>query len=276
MDNLSAYKIASSVVASMMAALWLSSLVSRDASIVDRFWGAGFVLLSWAVFVFMPNQHSTSTLLLALVTIWGLRLSVYIHLRNRGHGEDYRYAQMRSNHGSRFWWYSFLSVFCLQGVLMLLVASPVVFVISQPEKAPTNSWAAVGALCWLTGFVFEAGGDWQLSRFKANPKNKGKLLTTGIWSLSRHPNYFGDALQWWGFGAFALSYGFKGTLTLIGPVVMTIFLRKVSGVDLLEKTLKSSKPGYENYIASTPAFLPGRIFWSALIVTAGAAYWIFA
>ncbi len=276
MDYVSAYKIAAAVTGSLMGALWLCSLLSKDASIVDRFWGAGFALLSWAVFLFVAQHHPTSNLLLGLVTIWGLRLSIYIHWRNRGHGEDYRYAEMRAHHGKRFWWYSFLSVFCLQGILMLVIAAPLIFVISQSDPTPTTSWAAVGTIFWITGFIFEAGGDWQLSRFKASSENKGKLLTTGLWSITRHPNYFGDALQWWGFGAFALDYGISGAATLIGPIVMTIFLRKVSGVDLLEKALKTTKPGYEEYMTNTPAFAPGWRFWAALTGLAVTGFWGFA
>ena len=276
MEFFSAYQIATAVVGSLMFALWLCSLLSKDASIVDRFWGAGFAILSWAIFLNIPEDHPTSHLLVTLVTIWGLRLSLYIHMRNNGHSEDYRYAEMRVHHGSRFWWYSFLSVFCLQGFLMLVIAAPLVFVISQINSAPTKSWTAVGIIFWMTGFIFEAGGDWQLSRFKAAPGNRGKLLTSGLWSLTRHPNYFGDALQWWGFGAFALDYGWSGAATLIGPIVMTLFLRKVSGVDLLEKTLKTTKPGYQAYMTNTPAFMPGWRFWVALTVLAVTGFRAFA
>jgi steroid 5-alpha reductase family enzyme len=276
MDFFSAYKVAAAVAGSLMTSLWLCSLLSKDASIVDRFWGMGFVLMSWAIFLVCPQNHPSTSLLLGIVTIWGLRLSIYIHTRNRGHGEDYRYRAMRANHGARFWWYSFLSVFCLQGVLMLVIAAPLIYVISQTAPASTTAWAAVGTIFWVTGFIFEAGGDRQLSRFKANAENKGKLLTTGLWSITRHPNYFGDALQWWGFGVFALDYGISGAATLIGPIVMTIFLRKVSGVDLLEKALKNTKPGYEAYMANTPAFAPSWRFWAALIAISIGGFWAFS
>lgn len=269
MTLLSAYQIAASAVFSLMTALWICSLISRDASIVDRFWGAGFVLIAWALYLATPQITSPMTLLTIIISIWGLRLSLYIHLRNRGHGEDYRYVEMRKHHGKNFWWYSFLSVFLLQGALMLIVAAPVIYVLSAAREDSISFITWTGAWIWLVGFIFEAGGDLQLSRFKKSPLNKGKLLTTGLWSITRHPNYFGDSLQWWGFGLFAVSaLELAGIMTLIGPVVMMLFIIKVSGVALLEKNLKTSKPGYEQYIAATPAFFPKWRFWAFLIAGA--------
>lgn len=257
MTFVAAYQVAFSVVVSLMFALWLCSLLLKDASIVDRFWGFGFVLIAWTLGIMQVSPNHLQALLIALVTIWGLRLSIYIHLRNRGHAEDYRYQEMRRKKGRHFWWYSLISVFFLQGVIMLIVAMPVIFVLAQdPQEHGWSLYAGVGFLIWATGFVFEAGGDFQLSQFKKDPANKGKLLTTGLWSLTRHPNYFGDACQWWGFGMFAWSYGMVGVLTFVGPVCMTFFIRKVSGVDLLESSMKIKKPGYAAYIARTPPFFP--------------------
>jgi steroid 5-alpha reductase family enzyme len=259
------YCLAALVVLVMMTGLWLLSLRAKDASIVDRFWGMGFVLVAWALSFEQSQFTPVKALLVTCVSIWGIRLSLYIHVRNKGHGEDKRYVAMRLEHGDRFWWYSYISVFLLQGLIMLIVSAPVIFVISSPEAVALTTFTWVGFLLWAVGFVFEAGGDWQLTRFKSRPENRGKLLDTGLWSLTRHPNYFGDALQWWGVGCFALSYGTTGWLTLFGPLLMTLFIRKVSGVDLLEKDLKSSKPGYAEYIASTPPFLPKLKFWVVLI-----------
>lgn len=269
MDLMSAYEISAAVVFSLMASLWLCSLILRDASIVDRFWGAGFVLIAWAVAIVTPKLTHSMALLLGLVTLWGLRLSLYIHLRNQGHGEDYRYVEMRNHHGKNFWWYSFFSVFALQGTLMLIVASPLVYVLSKPRETNISSISWAGALVCLVGFIFEAGGDFQLTRFKQNPENKGKLLSTGLWSITRHPNYFGDTLQWWGFGLFAVADGSLGGIAaLVGPLVMTLFIIKVSGVALLEKNLKSNKPGYAEYVARTPAFFPRWPFWALLVLAA--------
>ncbi len=268
MDLVSAYKIAASATFAMMTSLWICSLPIKDASIVDRFWGAGFVLIAWVLHLTVPSaEHNvTRAVVLALVTIWGLRLSLYIHVRNRGHGEDYRYAEMRRHHGSRFWWYSFLSVFSLQGILMLLVSAPIILVMSNPEVSKLTHFGVAGFLVWIVGFVFEAGGDWQLTQFKKNPANKGQLLRDGLWSVTRHPNYFGDALQWWGLGIFAIPYGTFGIVVLAGPLLMTLFIRKVSGVDLLEKSLANRKPGYEDYVRSTPPFLPSLKFWLGLTI----------
>ena len=277
MNLFDAYQIAFSTVFSLMAALWLCSLILKDASIIDRFWGFGFVLIAWVLALLLPAQalSTTQTLMVVIVSIWGIRLSLYIHFRNQGHGEDYRYQEMRQHHGKNFWWYSFLSVFSLQGILMLIVSAPLVVVMSQPQVGEFTAFGIAGSVLWLVGFIFEAGGDWQLSSFKKNPANKGQLLRTGLWSLTRHPNYFGDSLQWWGFGCIALPYGTIGALSLVGPLVMTLFIRKVSGVDLLEKSLSNSKPGYQEYIASTPPFFPVRRFWITLIILVLAALLIF-
>jgi len=235
--------------------IWIISVVKKDASIVDRFWGLLFVFLSSGFWIVSDQNHWRPTLLLILVVIWGVRLSTHIHLRNRGHAEDVRYRRMRDKHGSSFWWYSLFSVFFLQGLLALIISSPLIVVQMLPTSMSFLWSDAVGLSFWIIGFIFEAGGDWQLKRFKADPENKGQLLKTGLWSLTRHPNYFGDACLWWGFFFFAIGSA-VGWLTIIGPITMTLFLRYVSGVSLLEKDLKKSKPGYEEYIKNTPAFFP--------------------
>jgi steroid 5-alpha reductase family enzyme len=259
-----AYLVSSSVVFSMMTAVWLCSVVLRDASIVDRVWGLGYVLITLTLAGLKPSLNTAQQALTLMVTIWGLRLSLYIHFRNQGHPEDYRYAAMRLIHGERFWWYSYFSVFLLQAVLMLVVSMPLIWIMSHGDNPPSQRAILGPVIVWLTGFVFEAGGDWQLQRFKADPNNRGKLLKSGFWSWTRHPNYFGDALQWWAFGGLACTLGPGGLATLVGPAVMTLFLRKVSGVDLLEKTMRTAKPGYEDYIKSVPAFLPRWPFWVCL------------
>lgn len=266
MSFLVAYEIAAATVFSLMICTWMLSLKMKDASVVDRIWGLGFVLIAWVLMANIDHPSMVRIILTSCISIWGLRLSLYIHLRNRGHSEDKRYVAMRREHGEKFWWYSFLSVFSLQGVVMLIVSAPVVFVLSRESSDDFTSFSKIGLMLWFVGFCFEAGGDWQLSRFKSNSANKGKLLTSGLWSLTRHPNYFGDALQWWGIGCFALAYGWPGYCTLIGPAVMTGFIRKISGVDLLERDLKTSKPGYAEYISSTPPFLPGLKFWAVLLL----------
>lgn len=238
--------------------VWLVSLLTKDASIVDRFWGLLFILLSTGYLIIAEESGWRAVLVTGLVAVWGLRLSIHIHMRNRGEGEDYRYKMMRQSNGSRFWWYSFFSVFALQASLAIIISIPLLLAvfIGGPREVLWSD--LVGISLWLVGFVFEAGADWQLRKFKSDPKNKGKLLTTGFWSLSRHPNYFGDACLWFGYFLLGLSAPF-GWLGAIGPVIMFLFLRYVSGAALLEKGLKKSKPGYEDYERNTPVFFPK--FW---------------
>lgn len=243
------------VVFSLMTVLWLVSLAIKNASIVDIFWGTGFVLVSWITFLqHAENAAPRALLLLGLVTVWGLRLSLYILSRNLPKGEDFRYAKWRQEHGKTWWWRSFFQVFLLQGVLMLIIATPLIVALSQVEQLPLGWLDVTAGLLWLVGFIFEAGGDWQLARFKSNPANKGRLLTSGLWRYTRHPNYFGDAAQWWAFYLFALLAG--GWWTIFSPLIMSLLLRNVSGVALLEKTLVDSKPGYRQYVESTNAFIP--------------------
>lgn len=254
MPFLSAWLTAGIIILVLMTLLWLLSLYLKNSSIVDIFWGTGFFLSYWiTAWSIGENLPIRAILLGALTTIWGLRLSVYIFLRNHGQPEDFRYAAWRKEAGSAWWWRSFFKVFLLQGVILWIVATPLL-ITQAGDDTPLNLLDLVGALVWLTGFVFEAGGDWQLSRFKANPANKGKLLTSGLWSLTRHPNYFGDAAQWWGFYLISLSNG--GWWTIFSPVIMTFLLMKVSGVAMLERTLTKTKPGYEEYIARTSEFFP--------------------
>lgn len=241
----------------LMATVWIASIPTHDASLVDRFWGAGFVLLAW--WYFLQDDSSAAgnwlaRLVLALVTLWGLRLSLHITWRNWGHGEDSRYAAMRQAGGPTWRLQSLFTVFGLQAMLLWIIATPLYVAITS-DRAPFLPVAAVGAACWLVGFIFEAGGDWQLARFKANPDNRGKVLDTGLWRYTRHPNYFGDAMCWWGFYLLAAAVG--GWWTIFAPVVMTVLLMKVSGVVLLEKTLVESKPAYREYVRRTNAFVPG-------------------
>jgi len=188
------------------------------------------------------------------VALWAVRLAGYITWRNHGQGEDYRYKAMRRAIGPKFWWFSLFSVFGLQAALCFTISQPL---LAAQTGGPDHFTAQdiAGGLVWLTGFLFEAIGDLQLSRFKSNPENKGKLLTTGLWRFTRHPNYFGNAAMFWGFWLIAASTT-GGWKTIYSPALMTFLLLKVSGVALLETGLKKRKPGYESYIASTSSFFP--------------------
>jgi len=242
------------IILALMTILWLVSLVQKNSSIVDIFWGTGFVITAWLYFALTPDGFLLRKLLIALlVTVWGLRLSIYILWRNLGKGEDFRYQVWRKAAGAAWWWRSFLKVFLLQGILMWIISAPLLA--AQFHSAPDRLTVLdfLGAAFWLIGFFFEAVGDLQLSRFKADLANRGKVMDRGIWRYSRHPNYFGDAAQWWGFYLIAAACG--GWWMVFSPVLMTFFLLRVSGVTLLEKSL-ASQPGYEVYIKTTSAFIP--------------------
>lgn len=252
--------VGSLVISLFMVLMWLVSRKMNDVSIIDRVWGINFILIALTYAALTPAFYWRNILVLVLVTVWGLRLSAHIHMRNRGKPEDIRYQRIRGNYGSSFWWKSLFVVFFLQGALALLISAPILWVFKNPPGSIFGIWDLLGISAWATGFYFEAVGDLQLLQFKKDPNNRGKLLTTGLWSLTRHPNYFGDALQWWGFFFFAMALPL-GLMTAIGPIVMGLFLRYVSGVTLLEKDLKVSKPGFEEYIKNTPAFIPNlRLF----------------
>jgi steroid 5-alpha reductase family enzyme len=255
MSLLGIFGVTGLVILVLMTMLWLLSLRLRDASIVDIFWGAGFVISVWIYYMLTPDGYPARKLLLAiLVTIWGLRLSIHIGLRNLGKGEDPRYQKWRQEHGHKWPLRSLFQVFLLQGFLMWVIGAPLLAGQYFPEP-PRLTWLdSLGAAVWLVGFFFEAAGDWQLTRFKANPANKGKLLTSGVWRYTRHPNYFGDAAQWWGFYLIAVANG--GWWTLFSPLIMTLLLRFVSGVALLESSMRSARPGYAEYVATTNAFFP--------------------
>lgn len=254
MSFLSLYLTIGLVIFILMILLWLLSLKLKDASIVDIFWGTGFVITFWVSYLLVQNSSARILLLGSLVTIWGLRLSIHIYQRNHNQPEDFRYAKWRADAGASWWWKSFFKVFLLQGILLLIIAAPLIAVNSSTPTPLQCNCDLVGAGLWLIGFMFEAGGDYQLKKFKQNPNNKGKLLTTGYWSVTRHPNYFGDAAQWWGFYLIAFSAG--AGWTIFSPIIMTYLLLKISGVAMLEKTLKETKPGYADYIKRTSAFFP--------------------
>lgn len=247
--------VAGLTVAVFVTVLWLVSLLLRDSSIVDAFWGVGFVASALSVAAAAPSALAPRSWLLGvLVLVWGLRLSHYIFWRNKGKGEDYRYRKWREEAGAAWWWRSYFKVFLLQGVVMWLVAAPVVAVVGRASQRPLNWVDALGAAVWLVGFFFEAAGDWQLARFKADRENKGKLFTGGVWRYTRHPNYFGDAAVWWGHYLIAVASG--AWWTIYSPVLMTFLLVRVSGVSMLESAMRDSKPGYREYIESTSAFFP--------------------
>jgi len=250
-----AYVTALLIILGLMTVLWLVSLLLRNSSIVDIFWGAGFVVANWIFFLLTPQGAVERKVLIGvLVSLWGLRLTLHILWRNWGKPEDFRYQKTREDSERIWWWKSWFQVFLLQGGLMWIISAPLLAANMSPSSRGLALLDYLGAAVWLVGFFFEAAGDLQLASFKADPRNKGKVLDHGVWRYTRHPNYFGDAAQWWGFYLIAAAAG--GWWTIFSPILMTVLLLRVSGVALLEKTL-DKRPGYKEYVESTNAFFPG-------------------
>jgi steroid 5-alpha reductase family enzyme len=246
---------ASFLIWTLVSFLWIWSVLIKNVSIVDIFWGFGFVIVN-VLYVFnLEVINPRNLLLLILVSIWGLRLTIYLAIRNIGKGEDYRYQQFRKQYGeNRYWWFSYFQVFLLQGALILIVSIPLLAIHTSNSSGELYWLDYISIIIWLIGFSFEAGGDYQLYNFKNNTKNKGKVLNTGFWKYTRHPNYFGDSAVWWSFALFSIAAG--GYWQVIGAIIMTLLIIKVSGVALLEKTLNITKPKYKEYIEKTNSFLP--------------------
>jgi steroid 5-alpha reductase family enzyme len=243
------------IILIMMSLLWIVSVIVKNVSIVDFFWGLGFVITCFFYFLKTDGSDIRKIILVTMVTIWGLRLSIYIAWRNKGKGEDFRYRQFRKNYGeNRYWWISFFQTFLLQGILLWLISAPLLGSQYHGGNYPLGLPDLIGIFFWLTGFIFEAGGDFQLAKFRSDPKNKGKVLNTGFWRYTRHPNYFGDAAVWWGYSMICLSSG--SYVPVLGSLLMTGLIIKISGVALLEKTLVEQKPQYKEYIEKTSAFIP--------------------
>ena len=241
-------------VLALFTALWLVSLALRNSSIVDMWWGPGILLIGAAYAITSKSEGERDSVVLVLLTAWALRLAWHIGARNIGHGEDFRYAKWRRERGASWWWFSYFKVFVLQAVIAWIVSMPLYYAITSPTPVAFNAWDVAGGITFVVGYVFEAVGDDQLRRFKNNPDNKGRVLDSGLWRYTRHPNYFGEAVLWWGFGLFSVATG--GYAGLIGPAIMTFLLIRVSGVALLEQTLTSTKPGYVEYIRRTSSFFP--------------------
>lgn len=246
---------AAAFVAAYMVSFWIASLIKRNASIVDIGWGPGFAGIALIAAAVGDGWAGRRLLLLALTALWGLRLGAYLFWRNHGQPEDYRYVAMRRHHGERFPWVSLYTVFALQGAIMWVVSLPVQVAAAAPVPAHWTLLDGLGALLWCLGFFFEAVGDAQLARFKADSANRGKVMDRGLWRYTRHPNYFGDFCVWWGLYLVALSA--PGTWwTAVGPALMAFMLMRVSGVPMLERSIAKRRPDYEEYARRTSSFFP--------------------
>lgn len=232
---------------------WIVSLLKRDVSIVDSTWSLMFLAMACVYVLAAAQTTPRGLLMMAMVAAWALRLSLYITWRNWGEGEDRRYRAIRRSNEPHFAFKSLYLVFGLQGLLAWFISLPLLAAASG--TAPLGVIDAVAITVWLTGFILEAVGDAQLAAFKANPQNKGKVLDSGLWRYTRHPNYFGECVIWWGYYLLALAAG--GWWTLPAPLLMTFLLLRVSGVTLLERDIGERRPAYRSYVQRTNAFIPG-------------------
>jgi steroid 5-alpha reductase family enzyme len=234
---------------------WFISLAYRNVTIVDSLWGMGFVLIAWLTFFMSDGFYDRRLLMAVLVSLWGLRLSLYLSWRNWGKGEDHRYGSWREKSGDRFWLVSLFKVFILQAIFLWIIS--LALQSGQTALKPNSLiWLDIlGATMWAIGFIFETVGDWQLARFKADPANKGRVMDRGLWAYTRHPNYFGECLVWWGIFLIALSAP-GNWWTILSPIIVTAVLLKMTGIPLTEKALVENRPGYGDYIKRTSAFVP--------------------
>jgi steroid 5-alpha reductase family enzyme len=238
--------------------LWLVNVRIKDPSFIDSLWALGMVLIAWSSFLFTGARGMHALLLTGLCTIWGLRLGIYLLWRWRRNGPDRRYVTMMGlAQKDRGWGYaraSLLLVFALQLPLQFIVCLPVQ--LGQIPAPHALGWLAwLGAIVALKGIAFESIGDFQLVAFKANPANAGKVLQTGLWRYTRHPNYFGDALVWWGLWLIAADTGL-GVWSLPGPILLTFLLTRWSGMPTVEGRMRRKKPEYEAYVQRTSGFIP--------------------
>jgi steroid 5-alpha reductase family enzyme len=234
--------------------LWfVVSLIKKRNDVADVAWGLGFVIMAWASYFLSNNSGTRGLLVNILVSVWGLRLAWHIYSRNKGKKEDYRYFAWREEWGKWFYLRSYLQVYLFQGLLLFLIVLPVL-IINKNSETVFGFLDFLGVAVWLFGFFFEAVGDMQLKNFIKNKENKGKIMESGLWSYTRHPNYFGEVTQWWGIWILALSTP-NGLLGIVGPITITFLILKVSGIPLLEKKM-SENPEFEDYKKRVSMFFP--------------------
>ena len=238
-----------------MCFMFVIALIKKDNSIVDIGWGIGFIIVALVTLFYFGYERRSQKLVTFLTIIWGLRLSLYILLRNWGKPEDFRYAKWRKDWGTNVVISSFFQVFMLQGCTMFINTLPIVIVNSAPYIVYPHlrSLYPLGCTTFLIGFLFEAIGDWEMYMFKTNPHKHG-VMNEGLWRYTRHPNYFGEAMQWWGVFIIAIPSGLW-YISLIAPVTITFFLLRVSGVTLLEKKYEGND-AYTLYKRTTSSFVP--------------------
>ena len=256
MFDWSLYLYGLAVTSVLVLTTWVVSIVKRDVSIVDSIWSLMFLAMAYTYAgpAWLNGEPSArALLLLLLVSAWALRLSIYISWRNRGEDEDRRYRAMRRRHEPGFALKSLYLVFGLQGLLAWFISLPLLAAASG--TAQLGVFDAIAVVIWLIGFGFETVGDAQLAAFRARPQNRDRVLDSGLWRYSRHPNYFGECAIWWGFYLLAVAAG--GWWSFPAPLLMTLLLLRVSGVTLLERDISERRPAYREYVQHTNAFIPG-------------------
>lgn len=236
-----------------MIFMFILAQLLKNNSIVDIGWGIGFILITTVLLIIKESADLKEIVLAAMILIWGLRLSLHIFVRARGKGEDFRYAQWRKDWGQNAVLYAFVKVFILQGLIMILIAFPIIVEFSSNNDS-LNLFSFIGVLTFAFGLFFESIGDFQMYCFKRNPVNKGRIITSGLWKYTRHPNYFGEAVLWWGIGIFTVGSD-SWLISFIGPITLNLLLVFVSGVPLLEKRYEGNME-WEKYKKVTPAFIP--------------------
>lgn len=249
--DLYALGLAMALVLGLVA--WLIHIPRADVGIADTFWSLLILAMATIYGLAGPLISERAILLLLLVALWAARLSAFVTRRNWGQPEDRRYAAMRATYDPGFWWKSLYLVFGLQSILAWIISLPLLSVMLGTNPI---GWLDYGALgLWLLGLFFETVGDEQLAVFRSSPENQGRVMDSGLWRHSRHPNYFGEACIWWSYYLFALAAG--GWWTILSPILVTWLLLRVSGVALLERDIGERRPGYHAYAVQTNAFLPG-------------------
>ena len=244
-------------VISFLTVLWLISLIVKDASIIDIFWGPSFIVLGSSLIIFMDKLYSERALMiLFLVILWGMRLAIHLGIRNIGHGEDFRYVEWRKEGGSNYWWFSFFRVFTLQGALATLVGVSIYF--GYLNNNPLSYIEVFfGSTLFFIGIAWESISDIQLKKFRKNPKNKGKICKVGLWKYSRHPNYFGDLVVW--FSIFTFSLSSNNILIILGsllsPLIMGMIFYYITG-PILDQAMIKSRPKYKEYMKQSNSLFP--------------------
>ncbi|MCU0884531.1 MAG: DUF1295 domain-containing protein, partial [Beijerinckiaceae bacterium] len=240
----------------LFLAMWLLSLRTRDVGAVDIVWGPGFALIGWLEWLRLAPQHGSTTLLLLAVSLWAVRLGAHLLARHRlSTGEDARYAAMRAADPDRFWWSSLYTVFVLQAVILWGLALPIHLAMATAQTGSPGWLGLAGLSLFAAGFALETVADLALLRLRRDPARRGALLTSGVFAWSRHPNYFGECLLWFGLGLMAWDAS-GWFIAMLGPVALTALILKVSGIPLLEEHLRATRPDFAAYAARTSAFIP--------------------